>query len=39
MSIQHIITHEIRRAKTYKAEEANDENLEDNIVSKIKDKG
>ncbi|MFW6559694.1 nucleoid-associated protein [Acinetobacter baumannii] len=38
MSIQHIITHEIRRAKTYKAEEANDENLEDDIVSKIKDK-
>ncbi|WP_353172511.1 hypothetical protein [Acinetobacter rudis] len=38
MSIQHIITHEIRRAKSYKTVDSNDENSEDNIISKIKDK-
>lgn len=38
MSIQHIITHEIRRAKSYKTDDWNNENSEDNIISKIKDK-
>ncbi len=38
MSIQHIITHEIRRAKSYKTDDSNSENSEDNIISKIKDK-
>lgn len=42
MSIQHIITHEIRRVKSKKVgneEIINDENIEDKIISRIKDKG